>query len=332
MSKSFYTGVAGVSRKIVKVYGGVDGIARKIRKGYVGVDGIARQFYVSEVFVFDGTYTVSRVNIDGTPHDLYTLTTGGQLYLGRNARYWMTGGGAGGSTGAHYAHSNYTSGNGGGGGYVKSGNLGGGKHTVLIGVGGTSDNAGTESAIVSDAEAISAAGGSPFGGGGSGGGGAVSAVNLNDAGYAQAPGTGGGVSTYPFGLTNLMAHSAGGGSGSAGYRATSNSTSPRLYNKGASGGSNGSDGSRGEESYSEYTSSIGSTAGGAGGSYGGGKGGSIDHRNHVGSDGEAATYYGSGGGGSGVYYYRYASYKGTGGAGYQGVVYIAIPADVAPTA
>lgn len=330
MSKSFYTGVAGVSRKIVKVYGGVDGIARKIRKGYVGVDGIARQFYVSEVFVFDGTYTVSRVNIDGTPHDLYTLTTGGQLYLGRNARYWMTGGGGGGSTTVHIEYKEYYSGNGGGGGYVKSGNLGSAKYTVLIGAGGTSDNPGTESAIISNVETISAAGGSSNGDGGSGGGGAVAAININGWGYARPPGTGGNVSTYPFGLTNMMAHSAGGGSGTAGYRyGSDDSEHERQYNEGVAGGSNGSSGERGSDSHSVCESRYKTISGGTGGSYGGGVGGSIRFPDHAGTDGNAATYYGSGGGGAGSVYYAGKQYKGEGGAGYQGVVYIAIPADVA---
>ena len=118
-------------------------------------------------------------------------------------------------------------------------------------------------------------------------------------------GTGDGKSKYPFGDTvNFAPHCAGGGGG--GYGDGS------LYNqhKGGQGGTNGGNGT-------SNNPSSDAVAGGPGGNRGGGTGG---HGTSSGTTGTAATFYGSGGGGAG-----YAA-QWSAGAGYQGVVYIRIPA------
>lgn len=118
-------------------------------------------------------------------------------------------------------------------------------------------------------------------------------------------GTGDGVSKYPFGDTvNFAPHCAGGGGG--GYSGSAEYTK----HKGGQGGTNGGNGT-------QYNSSSDSVAGGSGGNRGGGAGGHGSDSSRIGT---SATFYGSGGGGAG----EAAQYSA--GAGYQGVVYIRIPA------
>lgn len=130
-------------------------------------------------------------------------------------------------------------------------------------------------------------------------------------------GTGDGKSKYPFGDTAAFApHCAGGGSG-AGERCVGQDGD---YNwsvwpiTGYRGGTNGGNGAN--------TGS--SSSGGAGGNRGGGNGGYK-------ARGSNATFYGSGAGGGGVDWDPYGSqgYTNTefsGGAGYQGIVYLCVPA------
>ena len=71
-------------------------------------------------------------------------------------------------------------------------------------------------------------------------------------------------------------------------------------------------------------------AGGAGGVKGGGKGGAASDSSLYGQsytyNGASATFYGSGGGGGGSHVNAYVeAAPGSGGAGYQGVVYLRVP-------
>lgn len=272
-------------------------VDKKIVKGYVGgPDGKARLFFGGGGFSYTGEYTEQDyISSSGTKHKLYTLTTSGEMKLAQEAGYWMCGGGAGGGVSA--SSSNRAPRRfGGGGGYTGTGGLAAGKYTVLMGAGGHAESAGNSTSVTGsmlDKEAQGAKNSS----GASGGGGEV---------YNN----GGGVSTYPFGIESLKAHSAGGGAGGKRVR-TGNGI---RYYKGAKGGSNGSAGNNDEYAAANTSSTAG--IGGDGGEYGGGKGAKWDF-----SGGSSATFYGGGGGGNG---YDTGTY---GGAtdGYQGVVYIAIP-------
>ena len=139
---------------------------------------------------------------------------------------------------------------------------------------------------------------------------AVSGKNGGTGAGGLAAGTGDGISKYPFEDTgySLWAgkpHCAGGGQGVQEYS-----------ENGFTGGSGGTNGSNG---YPRQDHSVSTPYGGAGGSYGGGAGGGFTGGN--------ATYYGSGAGGGKYYQYSdgYESF-GNGGSGYQGIVYIRIPA------
>ncbi|MBQ2955693.1 MAG: hypothetical protein IJE08_04450 [Clostridia bacterium] len=262
---------------------------------------------------YTGTYTESSVEIDGAAYTLYTLTTSGTLTVeGDGALFWMCGGGGGGASGDY---SDRYGGGGGGGGYLLQDALSGGKYAVVIGAGGAKDTDGNATNI---GTAYNADGGktgysdfvySSYGGnGGSGGGsGAESGVGSVRCGSGQ------GISTLPFGSSDLEYHCAGGGGGGVYYKSSSGSVSSMGAGAGGSNGSNGG------------SFSGGGYDGGAGGEKGGGKGGDGSASTYKGSNG---TFYGAGGGGGGAY--RNAStsknYEGAGGSGYQGVVYIAIPA------
>ena len=148
---------------------------------------------------------------------------------------------------------------------------------------------------------------------------AVSGKNGGTGAGGQTAGTGDGISKYPFEDTgySLWAgkpHCGGGGQGAYASREFSDTGA------GYSGGNGGTNGGNGYPRASSWTSSP---SGGVGGSYGGGKGNSGEGA----GQGENATYYGSGAGGGLCYepesnnflYYN-------GGSGYQGIVYIRIPA------
>ena len=138
----------------------------------------------------------------------------------------------------------------------------------------------------------------------------------------QIPGTGDGLSKYPFGDSaySLWAgkpHCGGGGSGGVSIR-YGQGYSSWQYGQGGTNGGNGG--------LCTYTDRNGSSnaSGGSGGSYGGGNGGSSTVA------GSNATYYGSGGGGGGYNeYYLENSYTKAGGSGYQGIVYMRIPEEQA---
>ena len=151
------------------------------------------------------------------------------------------------------------------------------------------------------------------GGTGGGAGGALQYRYSGSTGtsYGQAtqyPGTGDGLSKYPFGDSSYSLwvnkpHCAGGAGGpERGYNEFSETYSNQA---GGNGGSNGSNGFAG--AWDTYS-------GGTGGLYGGANGGTLNSGNN-------ATYYGSGGGGLG---YRHVSEGRTAGAGYQGIVYLRI--------
>lgn len=247
--------------------------------------GVCRQFFSAGPKVtFTGAHTITDITISGKAYKLLTMTGSGTLTIeGGEVQYWMCGGGAGGGA---YASDKRA---GGGGGYVTSGMMTIGMYTIAIGAGGKAlRNGGSTSAGTHTAN------GGNGRNGGSGGGG---------------DGTGAGISTYPFGLTDLRAHCPGGGSGvGGGY---TNSSGDALYIIGVNGGTNGGNGTA-----FPSTSHIGSSynIGGTGGEYGGGKG-----SNYNGITGAAATFYGAGGGGCGLNRKTNTSYGGT--AGYQGVAY-----------
>ena len=151
------------------------------------------------------------------------------------------------------------------------------------------------------------------GGTGGGAGGALQYRYSGSTGtsYGQAtqyPGTGDGLSKYPFGDSSYSLwvnkpHCAG---GAGGPERRYNEFSETYSNQaGGNGGSNGSNGFAG--AWDTYS-------GGTGGLYGGANGGTLNSGNN-------ATYYGSGGGGLG---YRHVSEGRTAGAGYQGIVYLRI--------
>ena len=141
---------------------------------------------------------------------------------------------------------------------------------------------------------------------------AVSGKNGGTGAGGETGGTGDGISKYPFEDTgySLWAgkpHCGGGGQGVYEYYTGPKSTQGF---KGGNGGTNGGNG------YSRPDGQFSHPSGGVGGSYGGGTG-----------NGGKATYYGSGAGGG--RYYENADGNVTlsnGGSGYQGIVYIRIPA------
>ena len=292
-----------------------------------------RYFYQSYPFEsFTGTYTVSNVTIDNIAYDLYTITGNGTLTLSSKAKIWMCGGGGGGAGGYGPSTVNSTNywysrgGGGGGGGYIFENVIKPGTYTVALGAGGTAGASNTKDStggtggsttLIRDDGlqyvANGGAGGSATTGGNGGSGGAAgSGARYSTAALIRGTaGTGQGVSTYPFGLTSLNAHCAGGGSGghfhsTSGYRSA-----------GAAGGTNGGNGN--------VASSSGGYAGGAGGTYGGGGGGGAGSAAYSSpGSGSAATFWGGGGGGGAGHYYSSTNYRrgSAGGTGKQGVLYI----------
>lgn len=330
MAKKSFLTIDGEYKNIKKQYITVDGVYHKIKKAFITRDGVYRSFYSAEPFGgYTGDYTVQTVTVDGAECDLYTLTSSGTLTLNDSARYWMCGGGN--SGGPALCFSNLlAAGGGGGGGHSSTGTLKSGTHVVTIGAA-----AGNTSITASNAETINANCGSyqHYGDGGDGGSGGAAGHAYDATGEDQfnlvlgdlfgdrdrSAGVGDHVSTYPFGLTELGAHCAGGSSGYFCCITVEGSTYGNRYY----GGSNGSDGTTQQEPSDAKT----------GAEKGGGKGGTvlpsdIWYRWEPG----AATFYGSGGGGRGLGYSSSTSlgldlesHKVAGGAGYQGVCYILIP-------
>lgn len=149
-------------------------------------------------------------------------------------------------------------------------------------------------------------------------------------GYSEynSPGSGDGMSKYPFGDINYSLWSgkphcgAGGAGGEGQYITEDDGTLIKILYNGGNGGTNGSNGFAGTREYDGY----GGAAKGQGGAYGGGQGG-FDGDATAPGNGADATYYGSGGGGygGGNYLMGYA----TVGSGYQGIVYMRIPEEPA---
>lgn len=305
-------------------------VDKKIVKGYVGgPDGKARLFFGGDksTISYTGEYTEQDyTSSSGTKHKLYTLTGSGTLTVeGSEAQYWMCGGGAGGASAVSgSSQSTSFSGPGGAGGYVTSGDLTSGSYVVTIGAGGEANNAGNATSVGTHSANGAASPADIYPGtsikvvkGASGGGSGVSVYNSDDTyeQYAKLS-NGSGASTYPFGESSLKAHSAGGAGGGLAVQ-TSNGA---RFIIGGNGGTNGGDGTM----WAKSNSNTGAL-GGTGGVHGGGNGGiGYAPSQYGGSKGSAATFYGSGGGGGGYNNYFNSGYF-AGGAGYQGVVYIAIP-------
>ena len=286
---------------------------KKVIGGWIKDSTAARQFYYNSVFQYTGNYTASTITIGSTNYDLYTLTSTGVLTLPKEGQVWACGGGGGGANGYVNSSKRYAGGGGGGGYVLEATTLQKGKYNIVIGAGGAGSSSGGTTSI----GAYSANGGGSkttvtSHNGGSGGSGGGQSVNKDGTGNNDGvPGTGAGVSTYPFGITDLKAHCAGGGGGS-------------VYGfNGTDGGTNGSDG---KTTYSGVPASPSYIFyGGVGGEYGGGTGGAGYDSTRYATDGSPATFYGSGGGGAGLAGTGSSSYKTySGGSGYQGVAYILI--------
>lgn len=244
---------------------------------------------------YTGAMTQSSISVSGALYTLYTLTTSGTLTVkGKGtADVWMCGGGANGSD------------FGGGGGYFTQAlqqELARGAYVVSIGAA-----QGTTSIVQGDTSIITAAGATNKNGA-SGGGGYV-ACKAGPGAYStpQTPGSGGGVSTRPFGdSANFPSLPCAGGGGAGNYDTYERDDDWSCNGgDGGAGGSNGGNGGAG--TVRNWTTE---TNGGTGGTTGGGAGGKRD------GNASAATYYGSGGGGHVNSQRR--------GAGYQGVCYIRV--------
>lgn len=286
---------------------------KKVIGGWIKDSSSTKRFYGKKInsITYTGNYTQSVITIDNAEYDLFELTTSGTLTLANAAEVWLCGGGAGGRASIRSSSSTLYGGGGGGGGYFSQTTITSGSYSVTIGAGGKADYSGGATSF-SDTTAEGGKLGPSTGGsytsyGGSGGsGGGSAAYKSNSNNYHGVVGSGSGSSTYPFGVTSLKAHCAGGGGGAV---------------WGASGGDGGSDGSNGKIANSN-SSSSGLYYGGVGGVYGGGSGGDSYSSNTTTLVGSSATFYGGGGGGGGFYSTSTAK---SGGKGYQGVVYIAIP-------
>ncbi len=314
-------------------------VDKKIVKGYVGgPDGKARLFFgENKPFSYTGEYTEQDyTSTSGTKHKIYMLITSGNLNLPSGTKFsiWGCGGGAGGkSAESTSALAMQRSGSGGGGGYIiptthfDTGVI---DLSIIIGAGGMCNKDGGETSC-NGLTVIGAGGTSSFTTptGGSGGGGGVSGY-INDSSVSitnYAGGSGKGISTYPFAITSLKAHCAGGAGGQShlSYYSSSDQGSHNYYFLGGNGGSNGGKGKKAGSSRVSGNREVQP----AGGAYGGGNGGWCD-KGEAYLKGEDATFYGGGGGGGALdvdasYYVAYRATIGKGGAGYQGVVYIAIP-------
>ena len=261
-----------------------------------GIDVAALSITYTGAYTDYGMVTMS----DGARYRLLAFTASGTLSIEQpvNCEVCVVGGGANGESTYYYSRN---SGCGGAGAYLKNQNIakyGGGP--VVVGAGESMSSIGDVS--------VSAVSGKN---GGSGGG----------AGSKLEPGTGDGISKYPFGDSSYSLwlskpHCGGGGGGAEDHQ--------NYYNghdyTGGNGGSNGSNGTRYVES--GYN-------GGLGGAYGGGRGWRA-LSDSLQSGSKNATYYGSGGGGG-----PYGTAKddtdifNAGASGYQGIVYMRIPEEQA---
>lgn len=303
-----YPIVDGSTRAGKAVYAVLSCLTRKVKAGYAVRDGVHRQFYsAGSGALFTGTHTITDITINGQAYKLLTMTGSGTLTVSGGAvQYWMCGGGAGGGTGIVDGSTSF-GGRGGGGGFSAAGTLATGEYVVQIASGGQTDADGSDTILGS----VTAKGGYTNGDGGSGGGAQVCAgyhtEYYKSETWVEAAGTGAGTSTYPFGVSGLYAHCAGGASGSAFNKAGSNATAYRIY--GCNGGTNGGNGS--SKAYTTANAPQGGVKGGGNGA--------------VSGNGGNGTFYGAGAGGGQAYRSSSNKSTGTGGAGYQGVAYVLVP-------
>lgn len=250
---------------------------------------------------YSGTHTTESYTANGKTYTLYKITGSGTLTVKGRAKgvdIWLCGGGANGSAGS----------SGGAGAYCAQYNAQtlSGSYTFAVGA------ATGASSVTRNSATIYTANGATGKNGGTGGG----------AGRRGGAGTGDGQSKYPFADTTLFnCHCAGGGGG--GYGTNGSGTSSRC--DGGSGGTNGGNGNGTGAYISPTIYNEEESSGGSGGNYGGGRGGNASWKDSTGYGGGSATFYGSGGGGGG-YGQHYQTTAASGGAGYQGVVYIRVPA------
>jgi hypothetical protein len=247
---------------------------------------------------YSGDYTdqADVVMADGKHYRLLTITGSGTLTLDQSVKadVWLCAGGNGGRKGGCHG--------GGGGKFVQSDGLQLAASTVCTvgaGASGTSSSSGGigSTTTFGTLEAVQETGSYKSTNGASGGG---KGGKGNNSTSNYKAGTGVGVSTVPFLDATFDPHSAGGGGGDYLDETDDEETN------GGNGGSNGSAGS--------------TSGGGTGGEKGGGNGGSPT------SAGNAATFYGSGGGGGGYHKNSDGDIdSNSGGAGYQGVIYVRIP-------
>lgn len=263
---------------------------------------------------YTGTHTTEDYTADGKAYTLYKLTGSGTLSVKGRAKgvdIWLCGGGANGTTGN--TNNDATRCLGGAGAYCAQLNDTKLKGDYVVTI-GAAQGATSFGSLLSVAAVSGKSGGT--GGGGAGGYSYIDGNDLIRVAYAN-QGTGDGMSKIPFGdATAFQPHCAGGGAG--GFYTPNNTAGGNHYTGGA-GGTNGGSGA-----VSVYTSSS-SIDGGAGGNKGGGRGGSATVNTSA-TSGGSASYYGSGGGGGGYDGSSYGADYGSGGAGYQGIVYVRVPA------
>ena len=289
-------------------------LARKVIRAYQpDANGKAQLWFDADAasisVTFTGEHTVQDVTVDGAARKLYTLTGDGVLTVSKAVSFFMIGGGSSGEKGGRGSYNGSQSGRGGCGGKVDSGTLDAGTWQVTIGKGGAQTTAGSSSAnagtatTISDGTTTHSADGGTISAGGTGGG---SAGNCYSGGrYLVHGGTGAGVSTVPFGLTDVLGAPGGAGGGGAVYDFGYGSYS------GGNGGTNGGNGSDGVSN--KYTP-------GKGGADGGGDGGSPSTT----VNGKPATGKGSGGGGGAAFYPGSDAQYGKGGAGADGAVWLLV--------
>lgn len=271
---------------------------------------------------YTGTYTTEDYTADGKTYTLYKLTGSGTLSVKGRAKgvgVWLCGGGANGVSGANWDTVNpgpYASASalaphsyGGAGAYCAQLDNASLKGDYVVTV-GAAQGASSFGSLLS----VTAVSGSS---GGTGGG--------KCTGYGSY-GTGDGLAKYPFGDTSLECHCAGGGAGGAYFRGEGNTFGSTF--KGGTGGTNGGGGGSSTEGGGNGGTN-GPMTGGSGGVKGGGTGGGSTDNLYQGSvtSGTSATFYGSGGGGGGsmLSFYNSDASSGSGGAGYQGIVYLRVP-------
>lgn len=295
----FTDGKGQIDGKAIKTaYIGRGGVARKFNKGYISANGVAQIFFsgfdiASMTIGYTGNHTDQVVTMgDGKQYRLLTLTSSGTLTLEKevSADIWVCNGGSNGAAATQWNSSTYKgTGDGGSGGKFGQGSAKFSNAVVTV-----ASAAGTSKFAPTGGTAVSASV--------SGGGGGKGALTMNyGSGGAKAGGD-----TRPFKDSYFTKYPCAGGGGGNCW-----TSGNKSYTAGG-GGSSNSAGATGTYS-----------SGGAGGVTGGGNGG------QPGKAGGAASYYGSGGGGGGFNAYDYYDPNeytlGSGGKGYQGVVFIRIP-------